>query len=223
VLIGAAVFANLTVSVTELYEGSLLQCYRAFGSDIKALFRESLSSVSYPGPDGEVYSVPEELLNILIENAVMISPAAAVVTCELLAYISVRVLRFAARLTGRDRLLFPAVYELTISVPTAALYLIALAVSFFSESASVVAYSAINITYIMMPVACGAGFNMLLGKRGIMRGRLSKGSRTVVTVMCVILAVTSPLSFFQMLAMFASIYTVVRTVMEAVKSRTDGE
>jgi len=64
---------------------------------------------------------------------------------------------------------------------------------------------------------------MLLGKRGIMRGRLSKGSRTVVTVMCVILAVTSPLSFFQMLAMFASIYTVVRTVMEAVKSRTDGE
>ncbi len=212
--------AIFTVSVTELYGQSVAESYRSFWAEMKKSLFEMFSQMKYPSADGEAYAIPEEIISALIETAVMILPAVVVVTCEALAYITARIFRSILFAFGPGTAFAQKDYGITISVPCAVIYLASVAVSFFATEASVIAYSAINLAYILMPACAVAGFKLLFRRDGIIR-RKREGRRNGIWIgIMIFLAVMSPIAFVQMLSSFACIFTVARAII-ALKSRSD--
>ncbi|MBE6587904.1 MAG: hypothetical protein E7647_05765 [Ruminococcaceae bacterium] len=212
-----AMGALLTVSVAELYEGSLKECYSAFGADVKQSLEEIFSAMKLPSADGEIYSLPGEAVTALMETAVMILPAVIVVTCEAIAYVIARAFKLLAGLFGIGALFAKKSYSITVSVPASIIYILSLAVSYFVTEASVIAYSAVNLAYILMPACAVAGFNYILGREGILRKGLAGGGRVMIIIAVVFMIFMSPVSFIGIMAMFGCIYTIYRAIASRKK------
>ncbi|MBQ4066119.1 MAG: hypothetical protein IJD22_00615 [Clostridia bacterium] len=223
VVLLASMGLMVLVSVTEAYEGTVRQAAGAFLGDIESYFREAFASVSYPMADGQTYSLPAETVDRLIETAVMILPAVAVVTCELLAYVIAKLFRAIVIRSGFRFMLGDRSGEVTVSVGASVVYLISAAVSFFVTKASVIAYSAVNITYIFLPAMAIVGFKMLFGRRGFFRSRRQGPGRIMMIVAVAFLIFMSPIGFLQMLAVLAAVYTVGRTLISGIDHGHGGE
>ncbi|MBR6676820.1 MAG: DUF2232 domain-containing protein, partial [Clostridia bacterium] len=207
-----AVFA---VSVLRMYPGDYLERFKTFGSDFSDLLNSVFSSVQLPSVNGEAGYLSEEDIQLLISGVVMVIPAVSVITCQVLAYITIRCVKLGAKYIRMENILFGPGYKITIKLPTAILYLAASVLAFLSTKASVLAYSAINISYIMMPVCCAAGYNMLLGKYGLVRRLFPTLSKGTLTIIVVILLLLSPLVFAEVL----SLYSAVGVLVAAIKRK----
>ena len=98
-------------------------------------------------------------------------------------------------------------------------------VSYFAGSSSVLFYSAINIMYILMPVAAIAGFKFAFARGGLLRRRARSSSRIFFIVICAITLFLSPLSFVQFFAVFGSGYVLWKALFLAIieKNKKNGE
>ena len=211
-----AMAAIFTVSLVQLYSAGIQESYKTFAKEAKESLFEMFSMMKVPTADGESYILPEETVAGLIEAAIMVMPAVIVVTCELLAYVTAKIFRAISK-----RLIPVFVLEkengITVSVPCAFIYLISVGVSFFATEASVVAYSALNLAFILMPFCAVFGFVRLLGKGGIMRNKLSGKKRGILIAVMAFLIILSPISFIQMLSTYACIFVIFKAYFERKK------
>lgn len=215
--------AILTVSVTELFSQSIKESYKSLGAELEKSLFDMFSALSYPAPDGEVYTIPEETVAALIEMSVMILPAVIVVTCQLLAYVTAKIFKSLDSSFGTRALFAGKEYGVTLSLPCAVIYLVSVAVSFFATEASVIAYSAINLIYILMPAAAIVGFKLLFYKNGFLRRNREGRRNGLMLGMIIFLAVMSPIAFVQLLCSVSCIYIVVRAFFAFRNRKNDTE
>lgn len=225
VLLFIAMGVLFVIALASAYEGGIKECFNAFMDDTRASLNEAFSLISYKGQDGEVYHLSGKDVELLIESAVMIMPSVVVLTCQLLAYICTRIYRGLFRRLGFEALFFGHRFELTLSLPAAIVYFVSYALSSFAGSSSVLFYSAVNITYILMPAAAIAGFKSVFAKDGLFRVRVRPSSRIFFIVMCAVALFLSPLALIQFFAMFGSGLIMWRAFFSAMieKKRKNGE
>ncbi len=217
--------AYLTLAVTQIYGESIKESYLALGADIKEQIFEIFRLFSYEDPQGkEVFALSDEVISNLMETSVMLLPSCIVMVCQLIAYGSAKLVKLFSHIFGFDHLFCDNPYHVTLSAPAGAIFIISYAISFLSIEASVVAYSALNLTYIIMPLAAIAGFHYIFGKDGFFRSVASKKTRIIFIVTCAVCIFMSPFSVVPLLAMFGSFGSVgkaVGTYIKNKKSKTD--
>lgn len=217
-----AVGADLAVAVLRMYGGDYLSRFRTFGADFMALLRSTFESLQLPAADGQLYSLPEETVELLIETALMVMPAMAIILCQLLAYISIRAARFGARCIGMENILYGYRYSFTIAAPTAILYLASGAVGLFLTGNPVIFYSAVNLTYILTPAVCLAGFNMIFGRNGVLRRRFPGVNSRTVLIICIVLMLISPAILIQVLSLYSTLSVAFGALGAAIRRKMTG-
>jgi len=219
----ASMAIYLCMAATELYNAPLRQSLGYFAGEIEVAFREAFSLFSYKGADGEIYHLSDEDISVLIEAAVMILPAFLVLTGELFAYVTAKVFHRAAKRLSAAVLLEERKWEVTLSLPMAIVFILAFGVSTFFAFSSVVYYSAMNISYILMPAAAIVGFKKIFMKGGLIRSRISPSSRTFLIILSAVSAFLAPLTFAQFLSVYAAVMTIAAVIFTRSAKKSAGE
>ncbi len=212
---------SLCHSVTQTYGLSLYESARAFGSDIKSMIYDAFSLITYPVSENEMFSLSSDDINALTEQTVMLLPSVIVLTCEAIAYGSAKLFCVCSKPLGYGFLFKNREWKLTLSTPAGVILIASLVISLFSSEAGVITYAAINMSYIIMPIAAVAGFHELFRKGGLLRRPISRPSRIFMIVSMVVIAMMSPLAAVEMLSVFGCTAAIARSLTEILKKKRD--
>lgn len=214
---------SLCHSVTETYGLSLIESSRAFAADMKTMINEAFSLISYPVSETETFALSAEDISALTEQTVMLLPAVAVLTCEAVAYGSAKLFRVCSKPLGYDFLFKGREWKISLSAPAGMILIVSLIISLFSSEAGVIAYAAVNLSYIIMPLAAVAGFHELFRKGGMLRRPMSRPSRIIMIISMAVIAMMSPFAAVEMLSIFGACAAMGRSLTAYIKSKKDGD
>lgn len=214
---------SLCHSVTETYGLSLAESSRAFAADMKAMISEAFSLISYPVSENEMFALSSEDISALTEQTIMLLPSVTVITCEAIAYGSAKLFRVCSKPLGYDFLFKDREWKISLSTPAGIILIVSLIISLFSSEAGVIAYAAINLSNIIMPMAAVAGFHELFGKGGMLRRPMSSPSRIIMIVSIAVIAMMSPFATVEMLSIFGACSAMGRSLTAYIKSKKDGD
>ncbi len=212
---------SLCHSVTETYGLSLTESFRAFGSDIKTMINEAFSLITYPVSESEMFSLSGEDISALTEQTVMLLPSVIVLTCEAIAYGSAKLFCVCSAPLGYSFLFKGREWRISLSAPAGIILIISLIISLFSSEAGVIAYAAINLSYIIIPMAAVAGFHELFRKGGMLRRPMSRPSRIMMIASIAVIAMMSPFAAVEMLSIFGACAAIGRSLTAFIKSKRD--
>lgn len=215
----------LTLSVTQLYGSDVRESFIAFGKDIEEAAKELLSAFRYEDSkeSGEQFGLPEEGIAELVRVFFMLVPSVIAIICQLTSYGAAKLCRLGCHLFGYDSIYNGAVTKITVSAPAGAIFVVSYFISFIAGGESVVAYSALNLTYMLMPMLAIGGFHTLFGAGGVFRRKAGGPVFLAAIICCALCAVLSPFSFVPLLAMFGAMGAVGRAVGEFIKERNKGQ
>lgn len=205
VCIAVSFGAILCYFCVQTYGGGIRESLGLFKSDIGAFLRENLLKVGIPTADGGVESLSPELIEELLQSVKMLLPAAAVLACELCAYLAAKLLRFMMGMTGTMDVFGGRPWAVTLSLPAAVVYVLAFFVGMFVPMGNpVVVYSVLNIMLIIMPAAAITGVKSFLFPGGNLKRR-----SPIFLIIMGILFLLSPVMVLEMLALFSAIGTII--------------
>lgn len=209
----------LTAAVIHIYGGGIEESFASFKNEFTRLLKSAMGLLRYMGEDGQFYSYSDEVIDQLVHTFYMLLPGICAMICQGCAYGMAKLFRLFSNLSGFMFLYGKRSYKVTISAGIAAIFLIAYTVSIFSYEESVVAYSSINLSYILMPASAIAGFHSMFSKNGFFRRKGPKTSKIILIVACGAVVFMSPLSAIPLLAMFGSGDAVGKAFSAHVKAR----
>lgn len=212
---------SLCHSVVETYGLSLTESFRAFASDMKAMINEAFSLISFPMADNEMFTLSKEDISALTEQTVMLLPAVIILSCEAIAYGSAKLFRVCSKPFGYAYLFKGREWRVSLSAPAGIILIISLIISLFSSEAGVIAYAAINLCYIIMPMAAIAGFHELFRKGGMLRRPMSPTSRIILIVSIAAISMMSPFAAVEMLSIFGACAAIGRSLTAYLKSKRE--
>lgn len=217
--VSTAVF--LTIAVTNMYGEGIKESYIALYNEFSTLFKEVFSLIKYPSSDGEMYTIPEETVTALLDQTIMLIPCVCVINCELIGYGCAKLFRLFTVMFGFNVFFSNRRWAVTLSAPAGSILIVSLIISMFSREASVIAYTAINLAYILIPPAAIAGFHSIFGKGGLFFRQTQLSGRVMMIVACAFMGMISPFYFAQMLALIGSFSAVGKAIAAAVKKHRD--
>lgn len=222
--VAVSMFIYLTAAVVHLYGGSIKESYISFRDQLTELLREVMGLLRYMGEDGQFYAYSDDIIEQLIHTFYMLLPGICAIACQGCAYGMAKLFRLFSKLFGFMFLYNNKPYKVTLSAGAAAIFLIAYTVSIFSYEESVIAYSSINLSYILMPASAIAGFHSIFSKDGFFRRKGPRTSKIILIVACGAVIFMSPLSVIPLLAMFGSgdaVGVAVSALLRARRNRND--
>ena len=225
VVVAICGLAYFTFFVTDTYGNDIKEAYLSFGADLEAGMKEMLDAFRYEDKEqaGPMFGLTEESINEILRSLFMLLFAIAAIICQLMAYGAAKLCRLACHIFGYDGLYSGSVKEIRVSAPAGIIFIVSYFISFLSRGESVIAYSAINLTYMLMPMLAIGGFHELFSRGGIIRRKSKSPFKMAVIISCGICALLSPLSFIPLLSMFGAMGPVARAVADALREKRNNK
>ena len=219
VCVALSMGAGLASSATELYGQGIKGSVIAFGREFKELVNAAISSIGYMGRDKEIYGFSPDMIESYTEMIIMMLPSAMIMVCEVIAYAAARLFQLIAVKAGYGVFFKDKEMKLTLSLPSAILFLLSFSAGSLFVDNPVIFYAAINIAYIIMPLAAVAGARFIFGKGGLLRRGLPRRSLIMFIGTCVFVVILSGFSVLPMLSFLGSGAVIWKKIFEIVIAR----
>ena len=165
--------------------GNALLGLRTVGAQVKGQLTAALSALVFPGEEGLRYLNVSEIA-LLLETTVMLTPAMAILLCELLAYGTAKLFRLLTLKLYAGALFREPRWAIAASLPANLLMTVSFLLLLVLPESSVAGYAAMNLFCIFLPVTAIGGFHATFGKEA--RAQRSPGANTILIVLCAVSA-----------------------------------
>ncbi len=197
--------ALICIFCVQAYGEGIKESLLLFKKDMGVFLRENLAAITIPTGDGGEQYLSSEIIEAIMNLIKMLLPAAAVLACELCAYLTAKLLRFMAGMTGTMDLFGGRPWAITLSLPAAVVYTLTFIIGMFIPLKNpIIVYSILNIMLIIMPAATVVGIRSFLlpGPKGNKKGPF-------FLIIIGVIFFLSPAMVLEMFALFASVGTIV--------------
>lgn len=218
-------FAVWTV---DLYGGTLTESFKLYLADLRSVYGQIADMIVSVTDEAGISLISRDALDSLASSVKLILPGILVLMCELWAYGSAKLFRlFSIIFKCGD--LFRRPWKVSVALPTSALFVVCFVICMFAPGNSkndivnIIAYSAANLMYILLPLSAISGFHAMFGVGGAFRRSRSVGFRVLLIVMCGVSFFINPLMLCAMLAIWGAFESMRRSSFEKRKNgRGDG-
>ncbi len=188
--VAATVAALFAATVAEVY-GSVVEGFKLYIADMKAIFNEIFSPFRSLTDDAGYIIFTDQIIAELKQMFVMILPAFAVICCEALAYITAKMFLLLCIIFKDDALIFRP-WRLRTATATSVVFALSYLVFILSSGTGVIFYSALNLMAILMPLTSISGFHAMFGEGSVFRNTPRQGTRIMLVTTCIVFLIISP-------------------------------
>lgn len=199
--------------------GALFAGFTAYINDLRAAIAPMIAQLRSITDENGFTVLTDQVIASMKESFLMTAPGITVIVCELFALVMAKLFVVVCKIFN-DRALLPDNWHVHTALPTSVLFVISYTVCFFAPSAGIVAYSALNLMMILLPLTSISGFHSMFGANSAFRTTKSQTSKILMVVICIVFFFINPLMPFATFAFWGTFEDIRKYLQNKRNSNT---